>query len=364
MRTLKILHAADLHLDSAFEALGAAKAALRRSEQREMLRRIFAIAEEKDVDLVLLAGDVFDYTQAAYAETVSELRKCLDSCRARVFVSPGNHDSYRASSPWSSGGFGENVHIFTKNEIECVDLSELGARIYGNAFIDAASPAPLHGFCAEKSEDILNIGVFHGDTRSPDSRYGAITAADIEGSGLDYLALGHVHNATPLQKTGETYWCYPGCSEGRGFDECGEKGVYYVELSSENCSAQFIRTCSRNYEILEIDAEKDILSQLPAGTENDIYRLILCGECEHAPDLKALEMRLAPRFFSLQIKDKTRPVQDIWECCEQDSLRGLFLRRMKSALDRAENDTEREKIIQAVRWTLAALDGGEAVEEI
>ena len=192
MTTLKILHAADLHLDSAFEALGAAKAAMRRGEQREMLRRIFAIAEEKNVDLVLLAGDVFDYTQAAYAETVSELRKALSACRAQVFVSPGNHDSYRASSPWAAGGFGENVHIFTKEEIECVELPELGVRVYGNAFTDAVADAPLRGFHAHKDDGILNIGVLHGDTRSPDSRYGAITAADIEGSGLDYLALGHV----------------------------------------------------------------------------------------------------------------------------------------------------------------------------
>lgn len=363
MRTLKILHAADLHLDSAFEALGAAKAALRRSEQREMLRRVFAIANEKNVDLILLAGDVFDYTQAAYAETVSELKKCLDNCRAHVFVSPGNHDSYRASSPWA-GNFGSNVHIFKSEEVQCVELPQLGARIYGNAFTDAVAAAPLRGFCAEKSDGVFNIGVFHGDTRSPDSRYGAITMADIEGSGLDYLALGHVHNATPLQKTGGTYWCYPGCSEGRGFDECGEKGVYYVELGEGECSAEFIPTCTRKYEVLEVDASQDILPQLPPNTQNDIYRLVLCGECELAPEVKALEMQLAPRFFALQIKDKTRPVQNIWESAAEDSLRGLFLRRMKIALDKAETETEREKIIQAVRWTLAALDGGEAVEEI
>jgi len=277
MKTLKILHAADLHLDSAFEALGAAKAALRRSEQREMLRRIFAIANDKNVDLVLLAGDIFDYAPVTYAETVSELKKCLDNCRAQVFVSPGNHDSYRASSPWA-GSFGDNVHIFKSETVECIELPELGARVYGSAFTDAVATAPLRSFCAEKSENALNIGVFHGDTRTPDSRYGAISAADIEGSGLHYLALGHVHNATPLQKTGQTYWCYPGCPEGRGFDECGEKGVYYIELSGDSCRAEFIPTCTRKYEVLELDAAQEILPQLPANTENDIYRLVLCGE--------------------------------------------------------------------------------------
>ena len=363
MKTLKILHAADLHLDSAFEALGAAKAALRRSEQREMLRRVFAAAQEREVDLVLFAGDVFDYAPVTYAETVAQLRKCLDNCSAKVFIAPGNHDSYRASSPWA-GAFGENVHIFRSESIECVELPELGARIYGCAFTDAVADAPLRGFCAEKSEGIFNIGVFHGDTASPDSRYGAISAFDVAGSGLDYLALGHIHTATALQKTGETWWSYPGCAEGRGFDECGEKGVYYIELGEGECRAEFIPTCTRKYEVLEVDASQDILPQLPEGTENDIYRIILSGECEHAPEMQALETMLAPRFFSLQLRDKTRPIQNIWESAAEDSLRGLFLRRMRDALEKAENETEREKIIQAVRWTLAALDGGEAVEEI
>ncbi|MBR5260897.1 MAG: DNA repair exonuclease, partial [Oscillospiraceae bacterium] len=118
------------------------------------------------------------------------------------------------------------------------------------------------------------------------------------------------------------------------------------------------------YEVLEVDAAQEIIPQLPTNTENDICRIVLCGECDRAPELKLLETQLAPRFFALQIKDKTRPVQNIWESSAEDSLRGLFLRRMKTTLDKAETETEREKIIQAVRWTLAALDGGEAVEEI
>lgn len=363
-KTIKIIHAADLHLDSAFEALGGAKAAMRRAEQREMLRRVFAIAEEKGAEVLLLAGDVFDYSDHAYAETVEELRRALDRCSARVFVAPGNHDSYRTSSPWASGDFGEDIHIFKSGEVSCVELPELGARIYGSAFTDSVAQPPLRGFRAEKTEGLLNIGLFHGDTRSPDSRYGAISEADIAASGLDYLALGHVHNRTPLRRSGETWWAYSGCTEGRGFDECGEKGLYYVELSPEGCSAEFIPTCVRKYELLDIDAGADIDSQLPENTKNDIYRLVLRGECERAPDLQALEARLSQRFFALQIKDCTRPARDIWEGAAADSLRGLFLRKMRTKFDAAATEAERQQIIQATRWGLAALDGGEAVQQI
>lgn len=363
-KVIKIIHAADLHLDSAFEALGGAKAALRRAEQREMLRRVFAIANEKNADLLLLAGDVFDYCDHAYAETVEQLRRALDSCRARVFVSPGNHDSYRASSPWASGAFGDDIHIFKSGEASCVYLPELGARVYGAAFTDSIAPPPLRNFQAKRTEGVLNIGLFHGDTRSPDSRYGAISEADIAQSGLDYLALGHVHNRSPLQRSGETWWAYPGCTEGRGFDECGEKGLYYVELSEKGCTAEFIPTCVRKYEVLDINVGTDIPSQLPENTENDIYRLVLRGECERAPDLQALEDRLSQRFFALQIKDATVPARDIWEGAAADSLRGLFLRKMREKYELAATDADRQQIIQATRWGLAALDGGEAVAQI
>lgn len=364
MKTLKIIHAADLHLDSAFEALGAAKAALRRAEQRQMLQRVFSLVEEKGADLLLLAGDVFDYSSHAYAETVDSLRRCIEKCPVPIFVSPGNHDSYRASSPWASCDLGEKVHIFKSPEVSCAELPELGVRVYGRAFCDSASPAPLRGFHAERIDGIWNIGLFHGDTRSPDSRYGAITPADIAESGLDYLALGHVHNRSELAKTGGTWWAYSGCTEGRGFDEQGEKGLYCIELSENGCKAEFIPTCTRQYHVLHIDANADIPAQLPEGTERDIYRLILRGECERAPDLQALEEALSPRFFALQIKDATRPARDIWEGSAADSLRGLFLRKMRDRFNSAATEAEREKIIQATRWGLAALDKGEAVEQI
>lgn len=74
MSELKILHAADLHLDSPFEGLGAAKAARRREEQRRLLYRIAQLAETEQVDLVLLAGDLLD-SYSTYAETGERSRK-------------------------------------------------------------------------------------------------------------------------------------------------------------------------------------------------------------------------------------------------------------------------------------------------
>ena len=91
MSELKILHAADLHLDSAFEALPAGKAQLRRTEQRGLLSRLAQLAQDEQVQLVLLSGDLLD-SDASYYETGEELCRCLAGMNAPVFIAPGNHD--------------------------------------------------------------------------------------------------------------------------------------------------------------------------------------------------------------------------------------------------------------------------------
>lgn len=68
---VKLLHAADLHLDSAFSALPPEKAAQRRAEQRLVLERLTALSE--GCAAVLLAGDLFDSARV-YRDTLEALR--------------------------------------------------------------------------------------------------------------------------------------------------------------------------------------------------------------------------------------------------------------------------------------------------
>ena len=94
---IRILHAADLHLDSPFAAMPPQKAAARRADQRELLLRLTAACNERNCDLLLLAGDLFDSDQV-YRETAELLVKALGACRAKVFIAPGNHDFFSPSS--------------------------------------------------------------------------------------------------------------------------------------------------------------------------------------------------------------------------------------------------------------------------
>ena len=89
--SVKIVHAADFHLDSAFGALSAEQARQRRRESRELLTRLCNYVNQNGVDIVLLAGDLFD-SDTTYRETLEALSEALGAMQARVFIAPGNHD--------------------------------------------------------------------------------------------------------------------------------------------------------------------------------------------------------------------------------------------------------------------------------
>lgn len=361
---IKIVHAADLHLDSPFQSLTAKQALERRIEQRQLPECIAALARERGADMLVFAGDVFD-SDALFSETGRSLERALAGVDIPVFFAPGNHDWYAKHSLWSTLSLGENVHIFTGEAMECVTLPELGVRVWGSAFTAGRRRAPLAGFEAEKKDEMVDIMVLHGDVGQPDSPYGPITADELARSGMDYVALGHVHTFSGLQRAGDTYYAWPGCAEGRGFDECGEKGVIVAEIEPGDCRIEFVPLGGRRYEILKVDItdEDDPLraveTALAGRGGGDVYRIVLEGETVNAPDMPLLQRQLDERFFALQLRDATRPKRELWDGCGTDSLRGIFLAKLRRRYDEAVDENERRLIAQAARWGLRAIENGE-----
>lgn len=323
---IKILHAADFHLDAPFSSLGRETAAKRRREQREAVGMLIDRCNEAECDLLLLAGDLLD-SEGAWRETVECLTESFRRCRAQIFIAPGNHDRMIPGCPYDTVPWPENVHIFCENRLEAVTLPELGCVIWGAAFTQMDCRPLLEGFSVP-DPGLVNLMVLHGEVRQG-SPYNSITEAQIAESGLDYLALGHVHRHDGLHKAGRTVYAYPGCLMGRGFDETGEKGYLLGEIGREGCAVRFVPLPGRRYEIRSVEAGDDpmaaIEAALPEDTAEDIYRIYLTGESETL-DTKALYRALASRFFSLTIVDHTTPKVDLWAAVGEDTLRGLFCR--------------------------------------
>jgi DNA repair exonuclease SbcCD nuclease subunit len=360
---LHILHAADFHLDAPFASLPPEQAAIRRGEQRDLLARFAEAARSRGADLVLLSGDLLDGPNL-YAETASALVRALGDTGCPVFLSPGNHDFWSGRSPCATLNWPDNVHIFTSESPEAISLPALNCTVYGAAFTSPTrETSPLAGFSCPRNGQI-QLGVFHGDVDGV-GRYAPITREEIAASGLTYLALGHIHTASGLQKAGNTFWSYSGCPEGRGFDESGDKGAVWVTVDGDQVQSEFIPLAGRRYEILTVDLSgadtplDALRAALPPDGSRDIYRILLTGESDAAgPDLAPLRELAERSFFRAEVRDRTRLRRDLWARAKEDTLTGLFLRQLQAKMKNADEETA--ALCQlAARFGLAALEHSE-----
>lgn len=359
---LTFLHAADFHLDSAFSALTDLQAMERRRECRDTAFRLAEYVNENGIDLVLLAGDLFDSAPAS-RDTAEQLSRALGRMRARVFCVPGNHDWYGPRSPWRTVRWPDNVTVFRENTLTAAEVPEWNLTVYGGAFTGPEQSAGMLDGFTVPTDGRLHIGLLHGEVTARESTYNPIRREDIAHSGLDYLALGHIHKRCEPERIGRTVYAWPGCIEGRGFDELGEKGFYRGIIGDNGAvTLDFVPFARRRYEILEVDVTgRDPLSAVSAALGPDagenLVRILCTGETgEAGVDLPGLREALAGRTYALELRDHTRLREDLWARCGEDSLRGLFLRELRGRLDRAADETERRKITLAARFGLAALD--------
>lgn len=159
---MRIIHAADFHLDSPFDGLSPDQAVERRREQRQILERLSELARSTRAEAVLLAGDLLDGDRVYY-ETTEALARALGQIDAPVFIAPGNHDYLTARSPYAVNTWPDNVHIFRSGQIESVELPGLNAIVYGAAFTaESQGESLLSGFSVP-DDGKLHLMVLHAD---------------------------------------------------------------------------------------------------------------------------------------------------------------------------------------------------------
>ena len=356
---VRILHAGDFHLDSAFGALTPEQARQRRAESRRMPERMVDWANDHGVQLLLLAGDLFDGDDLS-GDTAKLLARALGGFQGQVVIAPGNHDPYTARSAYARTLWPDNVHIFTEDRMQTIPFPQYGCAVHGAAFTAPEETADrvLSGFTAP-DDGLVHIGLLHGELTGSDSRYRPLTTAAVAASGLHYLALGHVHGCTGVLRMGSVPYAYCGCPEGRGFDELGDKGVIAGMVGKGRTELDFVPVCKRRY--IDVSADYSALlkgtAEIPAES-GDIVRITLTGERDGDTDRTMLEDMLGGRFFQLVLRDRTTRRRDVWEFVREDSLRGMFLRDMREMYDAAQED-KKELILLATRYGLAAMENGE-----
>ncbi|MGZ4107498.1 MAG: metallophosphoesterase family protein, partial [Tumebacillaceae bacterium] len=131
---VRILQAGDLHIGTAFSGsgFGIEKARTRRRELLGTFRLLCAAAVERETDIVLLVGDVFEAEWVTDAE-VAEVRQLLGSLDKPVVITPGNHDALQPGGPYSFGEWSANVHIFGP-EVSAKTYPDLRLTVHGYGY--------------------------------------------------------------------------------------------------------------------------------------------------------------------------------------------------------------------------------------
>ncbi len=368
---MKILHTADLHLDSPFSSSHIFTADKRRNGQRQVLRRIFELAKAEGCQMILIAGDLFDGKYVT-PETVAFVKSLFSEADIPVIISPGNHDPFVNGSFYKSEALPENVYIFSSSELQRFDFPELHTSVFGYAFTSSVlSESPLCGIDGGESDGGIRLLCAHADLSSPVSKYCPLTVGDISALGIDYAALGHIHNRDTDDSFGGSTIRYCGFAEGRSFDELGEGGVLIVDIDGEQGVSVSRRIVSaQKYEARELDISdcrerSEIISKIKAETEGAVgdkpthLRLTLTGvsEAEQMPDLCSLEGELTnDSLLSLELVDTTIQGADVAALSSDPTLRGEFYRGLYSGLI-ADDAAARRKSALALQIGLAAIDG-------
>ena len=372
----KIIHTADIHLDSPFSLLDVQKAQLRKNELRDTFSAIVRLAESEKADIMIIAGDLFDsgFVTKETMELLVSLFSSVSTCR--FIIAPGNHDYIWGRSPYKKENFPQNVYIFDQEQVSCFSFPEIGVDVYGYAFTsDGYTQNPLEKkIQLQKSR--INILVAHADVGGK-SKYCPVSVSDITKSGFDYIALGHIHTGGKVQTAGNTYYAYSGCPEGRSFDECGIKSVIVADLTknSTHFSANFRnhRTCKRHYEKIAVDitgvsSQEDLSNCVKSAIEKEdlgsdvLLRVRLTGRIAPETTLHPQKLTAASMgIFYLEVEDASVPLLNYDELKNDISVKGAFFRELLPLLQ-SENEEERRTAADALRYGLAALDGNDVVD--
>lgn len=334
---MKIIHCADLHLDSRMETnLTPQQAIDRRYEILESFEGMIQYAKDHGVKVILIAGDMFDTVGGIQRSIKKRAMEAIENAAEIDFLYlQGNHDYGQLvpsvdnppenlkefGTTWISYDYG-NVTI-TGIEFANQDPSA----IYNELFLDS---------------DRINVVTMHGQIAagSQCGQMGVVNLDWLKDKGIDYLALGHLHTYQESSLDNRGLWCYSGCLEGRGYDEVGEKGFVVAELIRGGVQTTFVPTSKRVIHRVEIDVteltEREILLNAVKAIEElpskDYVKLTLEGYIREDVeiDLVYLERKLREGFYSFKIEDQTHIEIDYEKYAHDISLKGEFVRTVQT----------------------------------
>jgi DNA repair exonuclease SbcCD nuclease subunit len=357
-----LLHLADVHLGARHADMGE-KAVQQRERQLAAFGRAIDEALTRNVEAVLICGDLFDSNaqpRRSVESAVGQLRRLSDA-HIRVVIIPGTHDVYDSRSIYRSFDLAamaglrpgsDLLTVLTPERPELL-LPDLDLVIYGRVFATKRAPhSPLEGVDARGDHRAeWKVAMIHGSLRIPgkiESDDVLVSEEEIAASGLDYLALGHWHSFRS-GRAGQTSWAYPGSPEPVAVDQDGAGSVCLVRLERDaegrhGVRVERIQVGRTVFRRLDLDAaqlggQDDLMRQVAELADPDLILAvtvagIAADSLEILPD--DVERALASSFLQLRVTDRSAPESHPGPESSIDTVAGRFVADVEASIRDAE----------------------------
>ena len=346
---MKIIHCSDLHLDSKMETnLDREKARERKNEILITFERMIEFAKENDVNIIIIAGDLFDKKTVSVKAKKIVKNVILSNPQIDFIYLKGNHDE--AGFIEEDEEIPTNLKAFNKDNWTTYEYDNI--TISGIEFGNTKNYEIYNSLFLEKNK--TNIVVMHGQETETDikDKTEIINLKQLKNKNIDYLALGHIHTYKQDKLDNRGVYCYSGCLEGRGFDECGEKGFVLLNIDNGKITTEFVPFAYRNlYEVYvdltgateNSDIEEKIKEKIAGISQTSLVKIILEGEVEigEERDIDYLLKKFESNFYFLKIEDKPKIKIDYMKYKNDISLKGEFIRLVLEQKDLSEEEKSR-----------------------
>ncbi|EHK67058.1 metallophosphoesterase family protein [Achromobacter arsenitoxydans] len=315
------LHTADWQIGRQYGQFETDDAAMLAEARFDVVARIAALAAERAVDAVLVAGDVFD-TQGVSDRSIRRLFAAMTAYAGPWVMIAGNHDAALADSVWSRamqlGCIPANVHIPLRTGV--VDLPQASMAVL------AAPLTQRHTYddvtqafdSLESAPGRVRVGLAHGSVagRLPDNvdATNPIAPDRAARARLDYLALGDWHGCLSID---ERTW-YAGTPEQDRFRGNEPGHVLDVRIAAPGAMPQVERVAVGRYrwsawtEAVSLPTDAQALAgRMAALRSEDVLRLDVQGHVnmetwealQRAVDQAAAQVRaLLPDLSGLRLE--------------------------------------------------------------
>jgi exonuclease SbcD len=358
---LRLLHTADVHLGARHADLGE-EASAQRERQFAAFQASIDLAIAEKVDLVLIAGDLFDSnTQPRRSvERVAAELKRLVAAKIRTVIIPGTHDIYDRSSVYRAYDLAQMagttadddfITVLTPDRPDVV-LSACDVVVHGRVYATKRAPlSPLHELRVQGDDRATwQVGLVHGAiaiSGKTDADDVVITRDEIGATGLDYLALGHWHSGQQGTSGGVTY-AYSGAPEPIALDQDRAGKVLLVTLEevsgNRTVTVEERQVGLTKFERVDIDgaaiqSQPELVSQLAARADPDLVldaRIVGVRPDDLDLDIDEVELRLKPSFLKVRVRDLAMPALTEGALPPPDTIAGAFIRDVEGRIAELE----------------------------